>query len=596
MGNDIGREQNKEAKRGVDTLELIRLNNKGWRLLKGGSDLEGALKAYSAALSIKPSYKLAQAGQNYAAAAIAQQMWNPSNTIPHVPRRQVRTGGVDFMVRLYLEAAELWEGELGAGHEAPRMARAAAARVRRNLRANLQQGEKSAASADAASPPPPPPGAPFWITNPQGLVGRRIAVLWSGGKLYEGKVASYDPTLRKHTVVYDDGDNKSYKMCEKTFWILGRPTNPADESQYIKYEKGVASSVPPPAQPAAAQRSRRATSSTHTPTAAAGQDPATHFGVTCDKSGMNPIVGVRYHVPHADYDLCEAEFAKLPEAEHRKFVKIERPGASWSRLHACAWIKPNTRGEPTSDGFTHSYYEERRAQYIQALYMRSDGKWVATTTRAQRTGNVVRVATSLRGTWTASGGPSAKAVGDAADDPPAPTATPADEEAAEEAAALAKVAAAVLAEDEALAIALTAEMWDEEQEEGGVTSATFGSSPPMAVPDQPAVADVSSSSKEKREKREKKRQRDEKHRGSKKERKHCKVPPDFLCPITQEIMTDPVMALDGHSYERDAIQTWFGSGRSRIKSPLTNETLASDLITPNHTLRKVIQDFDAGSD
>ena len=110
------------------------------------------------------------------------------------------------------------------------------------------------------------------------------------------------------------------------------------------------------------------------------------------------------------------------------------------------------------------------------------------------------------------------------------------------------------------------------------------------------MADVSSSSKEKREKREKKRQRDEKHRGSKKERKHRKVPPDFLCPITQEIMTDPVMALDGHSYERDAIQTWFGSGRSRIKSPLTNETLASDLITPNHTLRKVIQDFDAGSD
>ena len=504
------------------------------------------------------------------------------------PRRQVDR--VDFMVRLYLEAAELWEGELGAGHEAPRMARAAAARVRRNLRANLQQGEKSATSAAAAPPPPPPPGAPFWITNPQELVGRRIAVLWSKGMLYEGKVASYDPTLRKHTVVYDDGDNKSYKMCEKTFWILGRPTNPADESQYIKYEKGVASSVPPPAQPAAAP------SSTHTPTAAAAPDSATHFGVTCDKSGMNPIVGVRYHVRHADYDLCEAEFAKLPEAERRKFVKIERPGASWSRLHACAWIKPNTRGEPTSDGFTHSYYEERPCTiYTGVVYA---VRWEVGGDNDARSAHwkCLSCGHFSPGNLDGFGWTECQSCGRRADDPPAPTATPADEEAAEEAAALAKVAAAVLAEDEALAIALTAEMWDEEEEEGGVTSATFGSTPPMAVPDQPAVADVSSSSKEKREKREKKRQRDEKHRGSKKERKHRKVPPDFLCPITQEIMTDPVMALDGHSYERDAIQTWFGSGRSRIKSPLTNETLASDLITPNHTLRKVIQDFDAGSD
>lgn len=30
----------------------------------------------------------------------------------------------------------------------------------------------------------------------------------------------------------------------------------------------------------------------------------------------------------------------------------------------------------------------------------------------------------------------------------------------------------------------------------------------------------------------------------------------FLCPITQEVMTDPVMTEDGHSYERDAIERW----------------------------------------
>ena len=62
------------------------------------------------------------------------------------------------------------------------------------------------------------------------------------------------------------------------------------------------------------------------------------------------------------------------------------------------------------------------------------------------------------------------------------------------------------------------------------------------------------------------------------------IPPDFVCPITQELMRDPVIALDGHSYERDAITQWFGQGR--IKSPLTNAPLGSRHLTPNHTLRK----------
>ena len=51
------------------------------------------------------------------------------------------------------------------------------------------------------------------------------------------------------------------------------------------------------------------------------------------------------------------------------------------------------------------------------------------------------------------------------------------------------------------------------------------------------------------------------------------IPPDFICPITQEIMRDPVIALDGHSYERDAITQWFARGR--IKSPLTGAQLGS---------------------
>ena len=47
---------------------------------------------------------------------------------------------------------------------------------------------------------------------------------------------------------------------------------------------------------------------------------------------------------------------------------------------------------------------------------------------------------------------------------------------------------------------------------------------------------------------------------------------DFICPIGGEIMTDPVISKDGHTYERKHIEEWF---RVRLSSPLTNENLTS---------------------
>jgi hypothetical protein len=58
-----------------------------------------------------------------------------------------------------------------------------------------------------------------------------------------------------------------------------------------------------------------------------------HPGVTCDKTG-NVIVGMRYHLPGHDYDLCEAEYEKLPEEEKQRFKAIPPPGAQgggWRR-------------------------------------------------------------------------------------------------------------------------------------------------------------------------------------------------------------------------------------------------------------------------
>ncbi|XP_061669915.1 WD repeat, SAM and U-box domain-containing protein 1 isoform X2 [Syngnathoides biaculeatus] len=64
------------------------------------------------------------------------------------------------------------------------------------------------------------------------------------------------------------------------------------------------------------------------------------------------------------------------------------------------------------------------------------------------------------------------------------------------------------------------------------------------------------------------------------------VPDEFLCPITRELMREPVLAADGYSYEKEAIVMWI-STKNR-SSPMTNLPLLTTLLTPNHTLKMAI--------
>uniref|UniRef100_A0A4W3H8F7 WD repeat, SAM and U-box domain-containing protein 1 n=1 Tax=Callorhinchus milii TaxID=7868 RepID=A0A4W3H8F7_CALMI len=64
------------------------------------------------------------------------------------------------------------------------------------------------------------------------------------------------------------------------------------------------------------------------------------------------------------------------------------------------------------------------------------------------------------------------------------------------------------------------------------------------------------------------------------------VPDEFLCPISREVMTDPVIAADGYSYQRDAVESWINT--KKRTSPMTNMPLQSSLITPNRTLKMAI--------
>mmetsp|Transcript_53656 Transcript_53656/g.116997 ORF Transcript_53656/g.116997 Transcript_53656/m.116997 type:complete len:406 (+) Transcript_53656:470-1687(+) len=61
--------------------------------------------------------------------------------------------------------------------------------------------------------------------------------------------------------------------------------------------------------------------------------------------------------------------------------------------------------------------------------------------------------------------------------------------------------------------------------------------------------------------------------------------PAAICPITQEIMEDPVVCADGHSYERSAITQWL---LARETSPCTNTPLAHRNVVPNYALRNLI--------
>ena len=67
-----------------------------------------------------------------------------------------------------------------------------------------------------------------------------------------------------------------------------------------------------------------------------------------------------------------------------------------------------------------------------------------------------------------------------------------------------------------------------------------------------------------------------------------KIPMEFLCPITQEILIDPVMAQDGNSYERKAIELWL---EKHSTSPMTNAPLPSKNLLPNLNLKKLIADY-----
>uniref|UniRef100_M4EGR3 RING-type E3 ubiquitin transferase n=2 Tax=Brassica campestris TaxID=3711 RepID=M4EGR3_BRACM len=64
------------------------------------------------------------------------------------------------------------------------------------------------------------------------------------------------------------------------------------------------------------------------------------------------------------------------------------------------------------------------------------------------------------------------------------------------------------------------------------------------------------------------------------------LPHEFLCPITLEIMQDPVIIATGQTYEKEGIQKWFDAGHKTC--PKTGQTLDHLSLAPNYALKNII--------
>lgn len=64
------------------------------------------------------------------------------------------------------------------------------------------------------------------------------------------------------------------------------------------------------------------------------------------------------------------------------------------------------------------------------------------------------------------------------------------------------------------------------------------------------------------------------------------IPNEFMCPITMVVMKEPVLATDGYTYEKEAIQQWL---RSNTISPMTREPMRFSDCRPNRALRDAIE-------
>ncbi|XP_038899398.1 U-box domain-containing protein 21 [Benincasa hispida] len=65
------------------------------------------------------------------------------------------------------------------------------------------------------------------------------------------------------------------------------------------------------------------------------------------------------------------------------------------------------------------------------------------------------------------------------------------------------------------------------------------------------------------------------------------IPSHYMCPISLDLMKDPVILSTGITYDRESIEKWIDGGN--FSCPVTKQDLISFDLIPNHSLRRLIQ-------
>ncbi|GMP21822.1 hypothetical protein CsSME_00000093 [Camellia sinensis var. sinensis] len=70
------------------------------------------------------------------------------------------------------------------------------------------------------------------------------------------------------------------------------------------------------------------------------------------------------------------------------------------------------------------------------------------------------------------------------------------------------------------------------------------------------------------------------------------IPDEFRCPISKELMRDPVVLSTGQTYDRSFIGKWLKDGHRTC--PQTQQVLSHTVLTPNHLVREMISQWCKG--
>nr|GLL20956.1 U-box domain-containing protein 1-like [Ipomoea trifida] len=69
----------------------------------------------------------------------------------------------------------------------------------------------------------------------------------------------------------------------------------------------------------------------------------------------------------------------------------------------------------------------------------------------------------------------------------------------------------------------------------------------------------------------------------------CNIPDEFRCPISLDLMRDPVIVASGHSYDRNSIAQWINSGHHTC--PKSGQRLIHMALIPNYSLKSLIHQW-----